>query len=370
MRKKILLFLLLNSWFFIAQKQPTVTLSKKAQVSIINCDVGNQSYSLYGHTAIRIKDTSQNIDVVFNYGTFNFETPNFMLKFIKGDLQYFVSARSFQQFIYTYQYENRTVYEQILLLSQEQKQYIFNNLYNIIHSPNRYYTYKFIDKNCTTMAIDKVNETLNSKLIKNKPTITKTYRELLYPYLENHFFEKLGINIIFGTKVDEKATKLFLPLNLIEVITNTKHNKKPLALPITTLYKAKNHNYQPSIFNSIYTLIAGLLLIVFSKRKWLTLSYFFTLGILGLFFCCIGFYSYHQEVLYNYNILLFNPLYLILLFFIYKKKYHFIKITAQIIITLLLVYIVYMLNIIHLKIVSPIIIANFILVKRLLTPRK
>ena len=77
-------------------------LSENAQISVLTCDTGNELYSLFGHTAIRINDPANGIDVVFNYGMFDFRTPNFYLKFIKGDLQYFVSTSSFEDFYADY----------------------------------------------------------------------------------------------------------------------------------------------------------------------------------------------------------------------------------------------------------------------------
>jgi hypothetical protein len=74
---------------------------------------GNESYS-FGHTAIRISDPSQFIDLVYNYGAFDFNTPNFVAKFTKGDLQYFAVAHPYTDFINDYTYERRSVYEQEL----------------------------------------------------------------------------------------------------------------------------------------------------------------------------------------------------------------------------------------------------------------
>ncbi len=109
------LFLLLQLSAF-SQYKP---LSEKATVSVFTCGRGNQLYSTFGHTAIRIKDTENDLDVVYNYGTFDFKTENFYLKFVKGDLQYFINATSYEDFVYEYQMENREVVEQTLNLSIE-----------------------------------------------------------------------------------------------------------------------------------------------------------------------------------------------------------------------------------------------------------
>lgn len=360
MLKRIFTFLLL--WFSTFVFSQNQQLSPQAEISILNCGLGNQSYSLYGHTALRVKDTPQNLDIVFNYGTFDFNTPNFLLKFIKGDLQYFVSAYSYTDFEYAYQYEQRSIYEQKLNLSQIHKQELFDKVYNSLYSAEKYYTYKFIDRNCTTMVIDKVNATIKSNTIESVKPITKTYREVLYPYQKEHFFLNLGINIIFGTKVDQPAEKLFLPLDLIASL----EQNKSLAQPKVTLYEAPKNNFTPSIFDSIYTIIIVLGLIVLARKNWLTNTYFFILGTMGIFFCLVGFYSLHEEVLWNYNALLFNPLYLVLGFFIVKKQASSIKLIAKILFVMHLVYLAMMLNKIHLGIVAPFLVANLLLLFQIL----
>lgn len=360
MLKKLLLFILIC--FSITSLSQTKQLSEQAEISILNCGLGNESYSFYGHTALRVKDISQNLDIVFNYGTFDFSTSNFILKFIKGDLQYFVSAYPYADFEYSYQFEKRSIFEQKLKLTQDQKQKLFDKVYNSLYSAEKYYTYKFIDRNCTTMVIDKTNSVLPNNQIESVKPITKTYREVLFPYQKEHFFLNLGINIIFGTKVDQPADKLFLPFDLIASL----EQNEILTQPKETLYEAPENNFSPSIFDSIYTIIIVLGLIVLARKKWLTNVYFFLLGIIGLFFCLVGFYSLHEEVLWNYNALLFNPLYLVLFFFLVKKQAGRIKLVAKIIFALHLVFLAFMLNKIHLGIVAPFLVANFILLSRIL----
>ena len=123
MKQKLLfLFFLVISLTSFSQNN---ILTDKAQISIFTCGRGNELYTTFGHTAIRIKDESNNLDVVYNYGAFDFNTDNFYLKFVKGDLQYFITATSYDDFIYEYQMENREVIEQTLDFSLAQKQQLF-----------------------------------------------------------------------------------------------------------------------------------------------------------------------------------------------------------------------------------------------------
>ena len=315
----VLIFL--SSIVVSAQLAP---LSPKATVSVLTCATGNESYSLFGHTAVRIADPEQFLDVVYNYGAFDFSTPNFVAKFAKGDLQYFVVADSFSEFIGRYQYEGRSVYEQKLRLSLPLKQQLFDQLNKTLQSEERFYTYKFIDRNCTTMVVDLLNQTIGTKAITKKDATKKTYREVLFPYFKNHFYEQLGTSSIFGTKVDQKATTLFLPFDLFESLKITKYKNEPLSEPVVSLLTVAPTTPH-SWWNNAYTYGAFLLLLVFWKKRSVGLLFLTVMGILGLFFLFMGWYSLHPELANNYNVLLFNPTLLVLVFFVLQKNIKAIK---------------------------------------------
>lgn len=314
---RFLLLLLVCSTISFAQ----MPLAKTAKVSILTCEKGNELYSLFGHTAIRIKDEPNALDVVYNYGTFDFRTENFYLKFIKGDLRYFVSAYAFNEFYYEYTIENRSIYEQELQLTDIQKQQLFDALNHSLMSDEKYYTYKFIDRNCTNMVVDKVNQTLNTNSIVKTTEEGQTYRQILFPYLENHFYENLGINIIFGKKVDEPGNKLFLPNQFMESLKTAQWNGKKIASPPITLLKAVPEEAETSYWNSFFSFCIILVVLVATRKKWVYLTVFSLLGLLGLFLSVVGFYSFHEEVASNYNVLLFNPLLLVLVFMYWRKNW-------------------------------------------------
>lgn len=355
MTKKLffLFFFLLTTCSFSQNS----ALSEKAKISILTCGLGPESYAMYGHTGIRIQDTLQQIDVVYNYGAFDFTTPNFIGKFVKGDLQYFVTSSSFADFYFNYQIENREIIEQQLHLTPSQINSLFQQLNQSLYSEDRFYTYKFIDRNCTTMVVDKINGILAKEYIKST-TSNQSYREILYPYMSD-FYMKLGIQLIFGTKVDQPATRLFLPYEFKKALSATKIKADNIEKTNKTILEVKKTTIPFNWLNSIYSLIGGLLLLVILGKKGLKISYFICVGLLGIFFTLVGFYSLHEEILWNYNILLFNPL--ILLFTWYYRKENAAKIifVGRICLAMLLVYFVYMLNKIHLEIVWPFIALHF-----------
>lgn len=339
--RKALLFVLLFVFAnpLIAQGY---RLSDKAKVSVITCGSGDQLYSIFGHTGLRIFDPATNLDIVYNYGTFDFSTPNFYGKFVKGDLDYFLSTSSFQQFLNEYQSDNRDVFEQELNLNLAQKQQLLEALNKNLFTEERSYRYKFIDKNCTTMVMDKVNEVINGvQITKNKP-YESSYRAVINPYLESLYYEKLGINIIFGHRPDSEANQLFLPSELMASLAKLKVGNKPLVSTTNTHFLQDKSLLKTVWWNTSYTLLFALLLLVFSNNRFVYLTYLTIAGLLGIFLIAVGLYSSHREVLWNYNALLFSPLFLPLIIYKLKKNSKKIAFFIKLNSVLLLVYTLYL----------------------------
>ena len=361
--KKLSFFIVMLSTLSNAFGQDLL-LSKNTHVSVLTCGTGNESYSMFGHTAIRINDSDNALDIVYNYGAFDFTTPNFVMKFTKGDLQYFAGAHSYYDFINDYTFEKRAVYEQELNIPLPLKQKLFDNLNASLATGDSHYTYKFIDKNCTSMVVDILNTTLGTKAIVKNTDTDITYRTILYPYFDHHFYEKLGTSIIFGTKVDQKGTQIFLPFELQKSLKNVRFQNHLLAPENKTILGFEKE-IPKSWWNNCYTYLALLAFIILMNKKTINLFYLTIMGLLGLFFIFIGFYSLHQELAYNYNILLFNPTLLVLLYFYLAKNKSWVYNLACFNILSLLVYLVVLINKAHLLIVLPLIVTSGILLVKL-----
>jgi hypothetical protein len=369
-----LLFFYLISLISNSQNYP---LSDQSKISIITCDKGDELHSLFGHTGIRIQDPARDIDTVFNFGMFDFSTPNFYLKFVKGDLQYYVDQSPFEHFIYAYRLENRSIYEQELSLSLEQKQQLFDHLNKSLYSENKFYTYKFIDKNCTTMVVDQLNAIYKKNIIQKTDEKKSSYRKVLNPYIDNLYFEKLGINIIFGYRTDEAAEQLFLPIELFNSLHNTTFQGKKLVNKEITHFTRDSSLKTQSWWNKsilIYFILALLLLL---RNKWFFYIYLTIAGLLGIFLLTVGIYSEHREVLLNYNVLLFNPFLLFLIYFYQKKNKKWLEITEKILVFCLFAYLFFMINKAHLSLMAPFIIIHILIFiffhrrfRKLLTTKK
>lgn len=359
-KKTVFSLLLLLGFIGFSQNLP---LSKEAKISVITCGLGNETYSYFGHTAIRVADPGNNIDVVYNYGAFDFSTPNFVAKFAKGDLQYFVVVHSFSDFISDYTSEKRSVFEQELLISQESKQKLFDNLNTTLASEDRYYTYKFIDKNCTSMVVDVINKSLDGEIITKKGDTDKTYRSILFPYFNGHFYDQLGTSIIFGTKVDQLGTKIFLPFELKNSLEKTTFQNHPFVSKTQTLLHFEKE-IPSSWWNNIYTYLIILGFVVLAHNKIVDKIYLLILSFIGIFFVAVGFYSLHQELAMNYNVLLFSPLLLVLIFLSVIKNKRWTYRFAVLHLLFLIVYTIFLINKAHFLIVLPMIITSgFVLVR-------
>jgi len=362
-RLRMLVMLLLLSLPTVGLSQNT--LSEKSFISLITCGPGEELYSVFGHTAIRVADPATGMDVVYNYGTFDFDTPNFYLKFVKGDLQYFVSASSYQDFVYTYQMYDRDVYEQKLNFTPQQKEAIADELAANLISDSRFYTYKYFERNCTTMVGDIISKHIPVPISQKNEDQGKTYRKIVVERLHYSFYENLGISLIFGYKTDNTLSNLFLPVQLLQGIDNTKlKNGSPLAGPVQTIYKS-TAGPEKSLWNNYYTyVVVCILLMIFSNNIVVRRSLYAIFGLMGVFFCVVGFFSFHAEISQNYNALLINPLFLVLLYFSFVKNGKAIQKTAAVLLAIIVLYVLFMLNKPHFFIVLPLIALNVIMLVR------
>jgi hypothetical protein len=249
------------------------------------------------------------------------------------------------------------------------KQKLFDNLYQSLLSEERLYQYKFIDNNCTSKVVDVINKTLNAQVITKKTDTDKTYRSILFPYFDNHFYEKLGTSIVFGTKVDQMGTKIFLPFELLKSLKVIQYQGHPLCKENKTVLNFEQE-IPTSWWNNCYTYLLILAFVILINNKTVDYIYLLSMALMGLVFAFLGFYSFHQELAYNYNILLFNPILLIVLYFWNTKNSKWTYKLAVFTILMTLLYVLVIITKAHLLIVSPLIITNLVVLTRLAIKHK
>ena len=136
------------------QNTKALELSPEGKISLLTCAPGDEIYSYFGHSAIRINDPKGGIDYVFNYGVFSFDSPNFIWRFIRGETDYMLQGQRMPSFIDSYIEERRSVYEQVLILTQTEKQLLFDALIENAKKENRVYRYRHFSDNCSTRVRD------------------------------------------------------------------------------------------------------------------------------------------------------------------------------------------------------------------------
>ena len=335
--KKFIRFFILLSFAFVLKANAQD--SSRLRISLLTCTPGNELYSIFGHSAIRIIDSNNVNDLIFNYGTFNFNDDEFYIKFVKGKLNYFVSVQQTEDFIYSYTAEGRGITEQILNLSEQEKNEIKYALIENLKEENKYYQYDFFYDNCTTRLRDIIskNKQPNPILPYVMPEKTR-FRQAIHMYLnksEQHW-SKLGIDLLLGAKTDKIMSaeeQEFLPENLmsaIDLCTNQKlvSEKVQLTTP-TFISQISKSLFTPNFCFWIF--FAVVFSLSFVKNKFVSMittgldfTILFFTGALGILFIFMWFGTDHIMTKNNYNILWALPTNLIAAFFI-KSKQRFVR---------------------------------------------
>ncbi len=326
------------------------TLSNKAEISIITCSPGAELYSLFGHTAIRVHDPKANFDQVFNYGTFDFQTPHFYLKYAQGLLPYQLTHTLFSHFIHSYQMENRSVYSQRLLLDSLQKQQLFDLLQENYLPENRSYLYNFLFDNCTTRSRDILQKSLPTEITWNISEQHKNFWNLLDEYLYIFPWVQWGIHTILGQRGNREATTfqyMFLPDYLMHGLKTATLQKQRLADDIEILYKASQQEFTAPWYSTpifIFSISVFIIIVLIWKTKnifllnTVSLIMFLFTAIVGTLIVFLGGFTAHPITAPNWNILWANPLNLLMLIFILRKHIpHFISIYLKIYMSILVI---------------------------------
>ncbi len=336
--KRLQLLLVLTAILAFNVSVNSQTISRNAELSLITCSPGNELYSVFGHSAIRVNDTTTNTDLIFNYGVFDFNTPNFYWKFIRGKLQYQLAVQDMDRFLQEYRMEGRSVKEEKFLLSQKEKSQMIRFLQRNYLPENRFYLYDFFYNNCSTKIWDVLKSQVKSELEFDTSVYNpKSFRDLLYLYLETAPWARLGIDLLLGVPTDKIATfqqQMYLPDYLSRNMRHTLRSKsmnghrRVLGSPYVILER----NPERSSFNVpvIRPLHAGwlLLLVVIvlsfflgaKTRKWFDGIFLTLLGLLGLVLIFMWMATDHQQMEWNLNVLWANPVGLLFIWFVLRKK--------------------------------------------------
>jgi len=307
------------------------------RISILTCSPGEELYSTFGHSAIRVTDSVSHRDIVYNYGTFNFDEPGFYTKFIRGKLSFYLSTDDFDSFISEYIEEKRDITEQVLNLTCAEKYNIVMLLQANMLAANRTYKYDFTFDNCTTRLRDLVEKCADTSInFGNVLSSKKTFRDLIYEYLNKNDkqWSKLGIDILLGGRMDvvmKPREVMFLPDYLLKSFDSSTIDSRPLvssekniidlnAPPVIVDY----FTHPLFIFSCFFLLIVLLSFFKNSFIKRVLIAFdgfmFFITGLLGILLIFMWVGTDHFMCKDNFNLLWAWPTNIVAAFLMHSAK--------------------------------------------------
>ena len=307
-------------------------LSEDATISLLTCTPGQVNYNAYGHSALRVYDPDQALDLVYNYGTFDTGIENFVVKFARGEVQYSLEIESFRRFVANYDYFDRSIYEQTLNLDQNQKQELFDFLTENAKTENKYYWYDFIFNNCSTVLRDVLEEISGVEFSRAKSKVT--FRDLIDHYNQYGEWNDLGIDLLLGARIDRCAREyetMFLPDYLMSGFDDATIQGKPLVSGTRTIVENGYEYYRETGWMSIITpgrLFWALFLIFLVAKIYIkpgrtpvfSVTFLTILGLAGWFLILMWFGTRHDATKWNLNILWMLPLHFPMAFFLLMKE--------------------------------------------------
>ncbi|MDN5216185.1 DUF4105 domain-containing protein [Fulvivirgaceae bacterium BMA12] len=331
-------------FIFTTARAQYITLSPEATVSLITPEPGQEAiFTIYGHSAIRIHDPANNLDTVFDYGIFDFQDPNFSLNFAKGYLRYMVGGRNFSRFTVAYKRFDRTIHEQILNLTQEEKQRTFEFLANNARPENRYYFYDYFYDNCATKIRDVFQNILGDKLVFDESYVVPkhSFRDMVDSLSVYQPWGDFGIDICLGLPMDKKMSPLeymFLPGYVFKGFSQATIKRGEQSVPLvkeaSIYYQGTPQTLDVGIFTpkfvfwSLFFVLLAITFFGFKKDKvhyWIDIILFSVMGLLGIFLLLLWTATDHRAAANNLNLLWAIPLHFpAALLLIPREKGHYL----------------------------------------------
>ena len=342
-RMKFFLLFLLCTWLgsghVMAQNEAQAADSSKAAqtpdsvaISLLTCSPGSLVYELYGHTALRVREVlpGRYSDWVFNYGTFSFDQPHFVGRFVMGHTDYELSVVPYAIFYDFYAQEGRGITEQRLNLTRREAQALVNALSENLRPEHAVYRYNFFYDNCTTRALSIIASCINGRIEWAQVQADRSLRDMVHEYSSVSPWNKFGQDLFLGREADAPASfkeQSFAPLYAERfmqqaTIVAADGSRRPLVARTLTLLpvQAAPAPALPLTPLLAFSLLAVLMaaLTVYGLRRGRTLWGVNMLlmalqGTVGCFVAFLFFFSEHPTVGSNLMVLLFNPLPLLLL---------------------------------------------------------
>lgn len=302
------------------------------EISLLTCRPRQNVYSLYGHTAIRIQDKQNHLDMAVNYGMFSFDKPFFILRFVFGLTDYSMDIEDFEAFRIYYATRGAGVKQQTLNLTKEEKKAIIDAIIKNYEPQNRVYRYNYFYDNCTTRARDILLDNIKGTIrYQTRNKNSESYREMIHDYNEQQRWARFGNDLLLGIKADfptNHEQQQFLPDNLRKDFDNAvvidKNGQKRALVSNSSWVVLPGTQAEWSGFPLSPTTCAIIFFVIVvavsiyerckTKMFWgMDIFLMLLTGLCGLILLAMVF-SQHPTVRVNLQILLLNPISLIFLY--------------------------------------------------------
>lgn len=308
------------------------------RVSLLTCGPGREAYQLEGHTALRLKYSDAQ-DYVVNWGVFDFNSPGFAFRFVKGETDYRAALEPFPIFCYEYRTEGRSVTEQVLDLTEEQTECLVDLINDNLRPENCVYRYNYVYDNCATRPLNLIKRAValsGDTLQFDAPRADTTFRKEMRRYHKDYPFYQFFIDFALGDGIDRPLTadqRAFAPLYLQDYIASARivagGESYPLVASESIIISgnaASPHEGLGSPLLYSFLLLSSVTCItVWAWRKKRMLKGFYVgfyafWGILGCVLAFLMFVSVHEATCPNLNILWVNPLALTVPLLIWSRR--------------------------------------------------
>jgi hypothetical protein len=313
------------------------SLSDDASITMITILPGTAPEELFGHSAFRVIDPQQNLDIMFNYGTFQFDE-YFLPKFIYGELNYFLSVARTAFAIEHYRERRRPIIEQVLNLTPDQRQSLYGFLIHNAREENRYYLYDFLFDNCSTRIRDAMETVFGDEMrFEPEPDPQLTFREMIALYVDDKSFIHFGIDLLLGKRIDRTVTPyeaMFLPdfleLAFDHAVIVIDGEEQPLVVSKQTIMTVDDYGSEPAgmpwMHLILWTLFLGAVWVTWKNQqsgtilnRWFDIPLFTIVGIIGLLITFLWFISLHHVTADNINLFWAWPFHVFVIPFLFKK---------------------------------------------------
>ncbi|MDY0098030.1 MAG: DUF4105 domain-containing protein [Bacteroidales bacterium] len=295
------------------------------EIFLITCGPGTATYSIYGHSALRIINNEKKSDLVYNWGVFDFGTPNFVWKFARGRLDYMLGVYPYDKFLRDYFLEERWVILQKINLEHDELNRLLMLIAENMKPGNISYRYDFFYDNCSTRIRDLLEKALGENLFYPPEESAKTpsFRELIRGYQRPYQWLNFGIDLLMGSPADKKAdvrNRMFLPLEMQNSLSSSLVRRDFKMTPLlqnrvieldfeSPALKTRVLTSPPFVF-SIFMILIIILSGLLKDKKinfCIDIFVFSVFSLLAVFMIFFNFFTEHHELKRNPNIIWLNP---------------------------------------------------------------